>query len=134
MSVQASVAAEIMPAAISQYFTAMRSLDVDAWVNTFAEDAISYEPVGTDAHQGKAAIRGFVEAITSLFQSVDVTVDFVHTVNTEVIVKWTVHGMGHNDRAVQCEGIDLFEINPSGKIQTLRGYWNPASLAAVQAG
>jgi steroid Delta-isomerase len=130
MTAQTSVSPDVIQATISQYFTAIRSTDVDSWLKTFAEDAVSYEPVGTEPLQGKAAIRIFFESIAGLFATVELTPEFVHITGNEAVIKWTGRGVGRNDRAVEFEGINLVEFNDSGKIQALRGYWNPAKMMA----
>ena len=45
-------------------------------------------------------------------------------------VKWTGRGVSKAGRKVQFEGIDVFEINEAGKIQTVHAYWNPAEMVA----
>jgi len=39
-------------------------------------------------------------------------------------------GTGKNGRQVIFEGIDVFEINQDGKIQTMWGCWDPAAMMA----
>jgi steroid delta-isomerase len=45
-------------------------------------------------------------------------------------VKWTGRGTGKNGRTVTFEGIDILEVNAAGKIQTIKGYWDPAAMMA----
>jgi steroid Delta-isomerase len=45
-------------------------------------------------------------------------------------VKWTGRGTSNQGRAVHFEGIDVFEVNEMGKIQTVYSYWNPAEMVA----
>ena len=35
-----------------------------------------------------------------------------------------------NGKEVNFEGIDVFEVNADGKIQTVRAFWNPAEMIA----
>ena len=49
-------------------------------------------------------------------------------------MKFTGHGTGKNGRQVTFEGIDVFEINQEGTIETMWGYWNPAALMAQLQG
>jgi steroid delta-isomerase len=41
-----------------------------------------------------------------------------------------MQGISKSDKSVTFEGITVFEINDSGKIQTTRAYWNPAAMVA----
>lgn len=113
---------------ISNYFAAIRAMDVQAWLETFAEDAITHEPVGGSIFQGHAEIKQFFEGIAGMFATVGLTEEFVHAAGNEIAVKWVGRGVGKNGKQVTFEGIDLFEINSDGKIQTVRGYWNPAVM------
>ena len=38
---------EVVSQAIKDYFAAIRAMNKQAWLNTFAEDAISHDPVST---------------------------------------------------------------------------------------
>jgi steroid Delta-isomerase len=110
---------------ITDYFAALRANDVDAWVGTFAEDAVSHDPVGAPPHEGHAGIRQFLTSVLTLFQEVGLTEDHVFICGDQAAVKWTGRGIDKSGRAVTFEGIDVFEMNPQGKIQTVRAYWNP---------
>ncbi|HEX8136855.1 MAG TPA: nuclear transport factor 2 family protein [Pyrinomonadaceae bacterium] len=120
---------EIVQKAVADYFAATRAMDAQAWIETFAEDATSYDPAAPPA-TGHAALRQFFEAIAGAFKEVGLTEDKVFVVGREAAVKWTGRGVGHNGREVVFEGIDFFEVNEAGKIQSVRAYWNPATLMA----
>ena len=120
---------ELIQKAVADYFAATRAMDAEAWVRTFAEDATSYDPAAPPA-TGYDALRRFFEGIAGAFSRVGLTEDNVFVVDGNAAVKWTGRGVGKNGREVVFEGIDVFEINEAGKIQTLRAYWNPAALMA----
>jgi steroid delta-isomerase len=50
---------EVVQRAVAAYFAALRAMDVDAWVTTFAVDAVSRDPLGAPPLEGHAALRGF---------------------------------------------------------------------------
>ena len=116
--------------AVADYFAATRRMDASAWVETFAVDATSHDPVGAPPMNGHAALRQFFDGICGAFERVGLTEDHVFTSGNEAAVKWTGRGTGKNGREVTFEGIDVFEINDAGKIQTLRAYWDPAAMLA----
>ena len=113
---------------IKAYFAALRAMDVEAWVATFAPDATSYDPVGAPPHVGHEALRQFLSAIMAAFDKVGLTEDQVFIAGNGAAVKWTGSGKGKNGRAVRFEGIDVFDFNEEGLIQTVRAYWNPAEV------
>jgi steroid Delta-isomerase len=123
---------ETIQTTVAAYFAAIRSRDLPAWLSTFAEDAVTYEP-GQPPLQGHSAVANFFKEIADAFKEIAITEEFVAIEHDRAAVKWTGQGIGNNDRPVSFEGIDLFEINSSGKIQTLWGYWDcDAMMAQLQ--
>jgi steroid delta-isomerase len=119
---------EIISKAIKTYFKALRDMDQQAWVNTFAADAISYDPVGALPTKGHEKLGEFFQTITAAFKEVGLTEDQVFIAGNGAAVKWTGRGVSKEGRKVRFEGIDVFEVNDAGKIQTLHAYWNPAEM------
>ncbi len=128
------MSSEHIQAAVARYFAAIRHTDPDAWVSCFTEHAISYEPAVPVPLQGHAALRQFFLGITGTFRKVGVTEDHVFVSGNRAAVKFTGRGIGKNGREIVFEGIDVFEINDSGKIQTMWGYWDPAAMMAKLQG
>jgi steroid Delta-isomerase len=116
--------------AVRNYFLAIRAMDADAFANTFAEDGTTFDPVGTPGITGRAAIREFLESICKNFNTVGLTEDSIFVAGNGAAVKWTGHGTSSNGKEVKFEGVDVFEVNEDGKIQTVHAYWNPAEMIA----
>lgn len=121
---------EVISKTIKKYFAAIREKDQKAWVNTFAEDAISHDPVGALPIVGHEKLAEFFQSITAAFKEVGLTEDRVFVAGNGAAVKWTGRGVSQSGKNVQFEGIDIFEVNEAGKIQTLHAYWNPAEMVA----
>ena len=66
---------EVVSKAVKAYFAALRAMDQRAWVNTFAEDAVSYDPVGAPPIEGHKKLGEFFQAITAAFKEVGLTED-----------------------------------------------------------
>ena len=124
------VTPERISRAVRAYFLAIRAMDPEAIASTFAEDATTYDPVGSPGITGRDAIRGFFESIYKNFKSVALTEDSIFVAGDGAAVKWTGKGTSANGRNVNFEGIDVFEIDADGKIRTIRAYWNPAEMIA----
>jgi len=105
-------------------------MDQQAWVNTFAEDAVSNDPVGALPIKGHQKLGEFFQTITAAFKEVGLTENDVFIAGNSAAVKWTGKGTSKQGRAVHFEGIDVFTINEAGKIETLHAYWNPAEMVA----
>lgn len=119
---------EVVSRAVRSYFEATRAMDQEAWVNTFAEDAVSYDPVGALPTTGHEKLGEFFQTLTAAFKEVGLTADQIFVAGNGAAVKWTGRGVSKQGRKVHFEGIDIFEVNESGKIQTLHAYWNPAEM------
>ena len=116
--------------AVRGYFLAIRAMDADAFANSFAEDGTTFDPVGSPAITGRDGLRDFFQSICKNFKSVALEEDSIFVAGNGAAVKWTGHGTSTSGREVKFEGIDVFDINADGKIQTVRAYWNPAEMIA----
>ncbi|HEV7683212.1 MAG TPA: nuclear transport factor 2 family protein [Pyrinomonadaceae bacterium] len=121
---------EIVAQTVKAYFAALRAMDEKAWVNTFAEDAVSYDPVNAPPLVGHEKLAEFFQSVTAAFKEVGLTEDQVFIAGNSAAVKWTGRGISKSGRKVHFEGIDIIELNDAGQIQTLRAYWNPAEMMA----
>jgi steroid delta-isomerase len=121
---------EVIANTVKAYFAALRAMDQQAWVNTFTEDAVSYDPVGALPINGREKLGEFFQTIMAAFKEVGLTEDQVFIAGNSAAVKWTGSGTSKQGRAVHFEGIDVFTINEAGKIETLHAYWNPAEMVA----
>lgn len=113
---------------INDYFTALRNNDLDAWLATFAVDGANHDPAGSPPNIGHAALQQFYLMVTATFASVDIAPDAYLLQGHRAAVTWKAQAVSHKGRAVQFAGIDVFEMNAAGKIQTLWGFWDPAAL------
>ncbi len=125
---------ESIPAVVEQYFAAIGKMDAESWVSCFAEQGVSYEPGVPVPLQGHAALGQFIRGVLDLFQTIELTADHVFVTGNRTAVKFTGRGRGKTGRDVVIEGIDVFEVNEKGLIQTVWGYWNPAAMLAQLQG
>ncbi len=114
-------------AAVAEYFAALRAMDIERWVNTFAPDAVSYDPVGMPPHVGHAALRSFVTGALAGFTSFGLTEDQVFAADLSAAVKWTGHGVARNGAQITFEGVDVIDCDAAGKITMVRAFWDPGS-------
>jgi len=119
---------EVVSIAVREYFAALRAMDREAWVATFAEDAVSYDPVGAPPIKGHQALGSFFDAVTGGFKEVGLTEEDIFVAGNGAAVKWRGRGLSKGGRDVNFEGIDVFTINEAGKIETVHAYWNPAEM------
>lgn len=115
---------------IDSYLANISAMNAEGWVENFAEDALSYDPVGeppTLVHEG---FQEFIGQLKAVFAKLEANKENIFVTGNEAAVKWTMKGVSKTQKTVTFEGITVFEINDSGKIQTTRAYWNPQTMIA----
>jgi uncharacterized protein (TIGR02246 family) len=125
--------AKVVEDVAKAYFSALRAMDVEAWVALYADDATSYDPVGSQPHVGKDAIRKFLTDFFALFLSVGLKEVNMFVAGDYAAVKWNGEGVGKaRKNHVTFEGIDVIFVGGSGLIRSVHAYWDPApTIAAV---
>lgn len=121
---------EAIKTVIAAYFTNIAAMNPEGWIENFAEDAVSYDPVGeppTKIHEG---FRQFIGQLQAVFEKLEPTTEHIFVAGNEAAVKWTMRGLSKSGKLITFEGITIFEINEATKIQTTRAYWNPAQMVA----
>jgi steroid delta-isomerase len=119
---------------VAAFYAATRAMDIEAFVATFAPDALHEAPVGTEPYHGHAGVRRFFAGVTAAFATFGLTEDFVTFTGDTAAVKWTARGVGTNGRAVTFEGIDVIEGDADGRIRHLRAYWDMGAMVAQLQG
>lgn len=121
---------ETIKSVIDAYFINIAAMNAESWVENFAEDAVSYDPVGeppTKIHEG---FRDFIGQLQAVFEKLEPITEHIFIAGNEAAVKWTMRGLSRSGKSITFEGITVFEINAANKIQTTRAYWNPAQMIA----
>lgn len=113
---------------VDRYFAAWQALDAAAWCACFAADATGHEPYGTTPVQGHAALKALFHTITNALQEVAIHAQELHVAHNRAAVLFHGRGVGKNGKPVEVKGIDVFEFNEAGQIQTLWAYWDPAAV------
>ena len=121
---------QAMQQCIKDYFSALSNKDCDAWLATFANDGANHDPAGSPPNVGHAALRQYFLTVSASFASVEISADEFLLQANRAAVTWSANAVGHNGRAVRFSGIDVFEMNAAGTIQTLWGFWDPTAMFA----
>ncbi len=109
-------------ALVRTYFTKVAAMNPDGWLDDFAEDAVSYDPVGqppTKVHEG---FQEFFAQLQGMFKQLESTIEHIFVAGNEAAVKWTMQGLSKREKTVTFEGITVCEVNEAGKIQSTRAY------------
>lgn len=119
---------ESIEAVVATYYANIAVMNSERWLDLFAEDAISYDPVGHPPTRVYEGYQAFFQQMRATFEQLETTTEHIFVAGNEAAVKWTVQGVSIKGKPVTFEGITVFEMNEAGKIQTTRAYWNPAAM------
>ncbi|BAZ70066.1 steroid delta-5-3-ketosteroid isomerase [Fischerella sp. NIES-4106] len=125
-----TISQEAIATLIANYFANISAMNAEGLIENFAEDAISYDPVGEPPAKIHGNFAVFINQLKTVFKKLEATTEHIFIAGNEAAVKWTMQGITKNDKSVTFAGITVFEINNFGKIQTTRAYWNPALMLA----
>ena len=118
---------------VAAYFAAVRAMDCREFVAVFADDALTFDPDTASPVQGHAELQAFFRALCAHFQALNEVEDAAFFAHDGAAVKWTAYGVLKDGRPLVFEGIDVFEVNEQGTIQTLWTYRDPLPFS-LEAG
>jgi steroid Delta-isomerase len=124
----------VKQSAVADYFGAVSRMDVNAVGDAFAPDGVSHDPVGTPPHEGRDAIREFMQRRLGATERLAFTVEQIFVAGDSAAVKWTAQLTSKNGRSAGVEGIDVIHVNEHGKTQALHAYWDPTPVLSVLEG
>jgi ketosteroid isomerase-like protein len=114
--------------AVAAYFEALGRADQDGWLELFADDAISHDPVGAPPATGRSELSEIWRVMTSPFKKLTVVPEHIFHAGSGAAVKWSARGQSEIGGSVEFGGISVFEFSDDGKILTVMSYWDPAAM------
>lgn len=114
--------------AIDACCAAFSNGDRAAYVNLFAADAWIEDPVGTPRHEGHDAIGTFFEQMSSMADSIELRQTGPARIAAGEAA-WPLQARPNMAGATMCvDIIDVMTFDDSGKITTMRVFWDPAEM------
>ena len=120
---------EAIAKVIDSYFANMGAMNPDEAVKNFAEDALIYDPVGKPPSKVEDYPK-LCEILSMVFDKLEVTKDKVFIAGNGAAVKWSMSATGKNGKVGTAEGISVFDLDDSGKIQQVCSYWDDEAMMA----
>ncbi len=119
---------------VTEYFAAIRAMDVERCVAVFAPNAEQHDPMGTPPNVGHDAIRAFFTHIFSGFKTTALTEVNTFISGNAAAVKWDGTGETKSGKSVTFEGIDVLTCDDNGKIVLVQAFWDPSPVMAAMQG
>jgi steroid delta-isomerase len=113
---------------VKRYLELVSKAQPDEVAALYADDATLEDPVGSDVHIGRPAIRGFYSSIENIKAETEVVT--LRALGNEVAFLWTmtVH-MG--DVNMRMEIISVMTFDDEGKIASMKAYWDPENVTQL---
>ena len=124
------MSAEAIEKVVTAYFANMQEMNPEGWIENFAEDAVLYDPVGNPPNLARDTYQKFFGMLSSIFETLELSTDRIFVGGNQAAAKWTMRVVAKNGKPGIAEGISVFEMNESGKIQKVSSYWDDRALMA----
>lgn len=127
-------------ATLERYFERLAALDVDSWIELWANDCVQVMPFAAGGVPGRVEGR---DQVRSLYQGMadgyaELAFDDLEILPLEdpdrVVVRWRPRGRMTDGRTYANENVALFEFDDNGRIAVFTEYFNPVVVAAAFAG
>ncbi|MCG8669143.1 MAG: nuclear transport factor 2 family protein [Pseudomonadales bacterium] len=106
-----------MRATVEKYIEAVSTDNIELIREIYADNATVEDPVGSDPHEGIAAIEAFYSRIHGVGVKLELTGNARCAANS-VAFPFTATTQGRT-----LEIIDVFEFNADGKVVSMKAYW-----------
>ena len=110
-----------------KYLSAFTNKDVDGILSLYAEDAVVEDPVGSEPHVGKAAIRAFYEGAIGADVVAELTGE-VRLAGQEVAFPFKVTVPAGD---LEMRIIDVFKFNDDAEVVGMRAFWGSANAHSL---
>ncbi len=110
---------------VNRYIDMMNSNDIDGIMALYAEGAVSEDPVGGPAHEGKEAIQNFYAAVTPALH-VELKGSVCVAANSCAFLLLARHEF--ESHSSYLDATDVFTFNEEGKIIHMQAFWNMADV------
>lgn len=111
-------------AVVREFWRAIAARDVDAYLQLFAEGAVSHDPVNKSAQKTDAERRANMTATLGGFKSVTAALEYVTACGDHTANKWKLVGTTPDGSNVVIEGIDVIRHADDGRIAEIWGYFD----------
>ena len=110
---------------VTRYLEFVSKGQADDIAALYADDATVEDPVGTDVHIGRPAIRGFYSSVENVKAQTDVVT--LRALGNEAAFHWTLTlDMGENTMSIDI--ISTMTFNDDGQIASMKAYWGPDNV------
>jgi steroid Delta-isomerase len=113
---------------VKRYLEFAAQGNVDGIVDLYADDGTVEDPVGSEVHIGRQAIRGFYSQVPDTDKETEVI--SLRALGNEVAFLWTL-SIDLGEGRISIEVISTMTFNTDGKIASMKAYWTPENITQL---
>ncbi len=113
---------------ITDYYNSLAAMNPQGWLDTLADDAVIYDPVGKPPLNPQKDSEKLFTILTTFYSKFEIVKESLFMVNNEAAVKWKMTVISKNGKQAKAEGITTFKLNEAGKITEVKAYWDENKL------
>ena len=117
-------------AIVTDVFNKFAAFDAQGTAALYAPDGTIEDPVGTTPVQGTQAIIAYLETFPTILNEIRVQHSDVTVAGQEAAIKWRLRFKTKTGNVFFVDGVGIFKINPDGKVQSDREYFDYAYFLA----
>ena len=121
---------EQIEAIVTDVFNKFAAFDAQGTAALYAPDGTIEDPVGTTPVQGTQAIIAYLETFPTILNEIRVQHFDVTVAGQEAAIKWRLRFKTKTGNVFFVDGVGIFKINPDGKVQSDREYFDYAYFLA----
>ena len=121
---------EQIEAIATEMFNKFAAFDAQGTADMFAPDGTIEDPVGSTPIQGTQAIIAYQETFPTILNEIRIQSFDVTVAGQECAIKWRLRFKTKTGNVFFVDGVGIFKINPDGKVQSDREYFDYAYFLA----
>jgi len=114
---------------VNRYLELVSKAQPDEVAALYADDATLEDPVGSEVHIGRPAIRGFYSSIENIKAETEVVT--LRALGNEVAFFWTMTVDLGSDTRMRMDIISVMTFDDEGKIASMKAYWGPENVTQL---
>jgi uncharacterized protein (TIGR02246 family) len=109
--------------AMARYAAVVSAKDADAYAALFTPDAVQVDPYPSGLHEGRDAIKAFIEQSFDGCETMTFEVEEVHPVADKAAVRFHITLGLDGGATMHIRGVEVFTLTDEGLISAVDAYW-----------
>ena len=118
--------------AMVRYAAVVGTRDADAYAALFTPDAVQMDPYPSGLHEGRDAIKAFMQQSFDACEAMTFEVGEVHPVADRAAITFHITVSLEGGATMHIRGVEVFTITDEGLISAVDAYWGDEDVTFDQ--